>query len=78
MWEGWVKGPLVFCDENKEGSERINSNTYIKILKSYLCPFHHTVRELTGKPVIFQQLIFSTAIFLTENFAMAMFPTTNF
>ena len=52
---GGIEGPLVFCDENKEESERINSNTYIKILKSYLCPFHHTVRELTGKPVIFQQ-----------------------
>jgi transposase len=52
---GGIKGPLVFCDENKEGSERINSNTYIRILKSSLCPFHHTVRELTGKPVIFQQ-----------------------
>ena len=46
---------ISICDKNKEGSERINSNTYIKILKSYLCPFHHTVRELTGKPVIFQQ-----------------------
>ena len=52
---GGIEDPLVFCDENKEGSERINSNTYIKILKSYLCPFHHTVCELTGKPVIFQQ-----------------------
>jgi len=52
---GGIKGPLVFCDENKEGSERINSNTYITILKSYLCPFYRTVRELTEKPAIFQQ-----------------------
>ena len=52
---GGIKGPLVFCDENKEGNERINSNTYITILKSYLYPFHHTVCKLTEKSVIFQQ-----------------------
>ena len=50
-----IKGPLIFCDESKEGNERINSNTYITILNSYLLPFEHTVRELTGKAAVFQQ-----------------------
>ena len=52
---GGIKGPLIFCDENKEGNERINSNTYITILNSYLLSFEHTVRELTGRVVFFQQ-----------------------
>ena len=52
---GGIKGPLIFCDENKEGNERINSNTYIRILNSYLYPFQHTVHELTGRAAIFQQ-----------------------
>lgn len=52
---GGTKGPLIFCDENKEGNERINSNTYITILNSYLLPFERTVHELTGKPAVFQQ-----------------------
>ena len=50
-----IKGPLIFCNENKERNERINSNTYITILNSYLLPFEHTVRELTGRPAVFQQ-----------------------
>ena len=49
-----IKGPLIFCDENKEGNERINSNTYITILNSYLLSFEHTVCELTGRPAVFQ------------------------
>ncbi|GET66874.1 IS630 family transposase [Rhizophagus irregularis DAOM 181602=DAOM 197198] len=52
---GGIKGPLIFCDENKEGNEKINSNTYIRILNSYLYPFQHTVHELTGRAAIFQQ-----------------------
>ena len=52
---GGIKGPLIFCDENKEGNERINSNTYIRILNSHLLPFEHTVRELTGRAAVFQQ-----------------------
>ena len=52
---GGIKGPLIFCDENKEENERINSNTYITILNSYLLPFEHTVHELTGRPAVFQQ-----------------------
>jgi hypothetical protein len=50
---GRTKGPLIFCDENKEGNERINSNTYITILNSYLLPFQSTVHELTGRPAVF-------------------------
>ncbi|GBB94415.1 hypothetical protein RclHR1_02350014 [Rhizophagus clarus] len=52
---GGIKGPLIFCDENKEGNERINSNTYIRILNSHLYPFQRTVRELTGRAANFQQ-----------------------
>ena len=52
---GGIKGPLIFCDENKEGNEKINSNTYIRILSSHLYPFQHTVCELTGRDAIFQQ-----------------------
>ena len=52
---GGIKGPLVFCDESKEGNEKINSNTYIRILNSHLNPFQHTVCELTGRAAIFQQ-----------------------
>jgi transposase len=52
---GGIKGPLVFCDESKEGNEKINSNTYIRILNSHLSPFYHTVCELTGRAAIFQQ-----------------------
>ncbi|GBC48947.1 IS630 family transposase [Rhizophagus irregularis DAOM 181602=DAOM 197198] len=52
---GGIKGPLIFCDENKEGDEKINSNTYIRILNSHLYPFQHTVCELTGRAAIFQQ-----------------------
>ena len=52
---GRIKGPLIFCDENKEGNEKINSNTYIRILNSYLYPFQHTVHELIGRAAIFQQ-----------------------
>ncbi|GET49791.1 IS630 family transposase [Rhizophagus irregularis DAOM 181602=DAOM 197198] len=52
---GRIKEPLIFCDENKEGNEKINSNTYIRILNSYLYPFQHTVHELTGRAAIFQQ-----------------------
>ncbi|EXX68552.1 IS630 family transposase [Rhizophagus irregularis DAOM 181602=DAOM 197198] len=58
VWEcfaGGIKGPLIFCDENKEGGEKINSNTYIRILNSHLYPFQHTVCELTGRAAIFQQ-----------------------
>ncbi|GBC36392.1 IS630 family transposase [Rhizophagus irregularis DAOM 181602=DAOM 197198] len=52
---GGIKGPLIFCDENKEEDEKINSNTYIGILNSHLYPFQHTVSELTGRAAIFQQ-----------------------
>ncbi|GET66162.1 IS630 family transposase [Rhizophagus irregularis DAOM 181602=DAOM 197198] len=52
---GGIKGQLIFCDENKEGDEKINSNTYIRILNSHLYPFQHTVCELTGRAAIFQQ-----------------------
>jgi len=52
---GGTKGPLVFCDEIKEKNEKINSNTYIIILNSYLYPFQQTVRELSENTVIFQQ-----------------------
>ncbi|GET58376.1 IS630 family transposase [Rhizophagus irregularis DAOM 181602=DAOM 197198] len=52
---GGIKGPLIFCDENKEGDEKINSNTYIRILNLHLYPFQHTVCELTGRAAIFQQ-----------------------
>ena len=51
---GGIKGPLVFCDEVKE-KERINSDTYITILKTYLLPYQHAVRELTGGSVVYQQ-----------------------
>jgi hypothetical protein len=37
---GGIKGPLIFCDENKEGNEKINSNTNVKILNKRLHPFH--------------------------------------
>ena len=50
-----IIGPLIFCNENKEENERINSNTYITILNSYLLPFEHTVCELIGRPAVFQQ-----------------------
>ncbi|GET54887.1 IS630 family transposase [Rhizophagus irregularis DAOM 181602=DAOM 197198] len=52
---GGIKGPLIFCDENKEGNEKINSNTYVRILNKHLHPFHHTVCELTGRAASFQQ-----------------------
>ncbi|CAB5384966.1 unnamed protein product [Rhizophagus irregularis] len=50
-----IKGQLIFCDENKEGDEKINSNTYIRILNSHLYPFQHTVCKLAGRAAIFQQ-----------------------
>ncbi|CAG8677988.1 3834_t:CDS:1, partial [Funneliformis mosseae] len=49
------KRAINFYDENKEGIEKINSNTYIRISNSYLYPFQHTVHELTGRAAIFQQ-----------------------
>ncbi|CAB5375279.1 unnamed protein product [Rhizophagus irregularis] len=52
---GGIKGPLIFCDENKEGNEKINSNTYVRILNKHFHPFHHTVCELTGRAASFQQ-----------------------
>lgn len=52
---GGVKGPLIFCDENKERNARINSNTYINIMKKYLLPFYHAVHDITGGRVVFQQ-----------------------
>ncbi|EXX64600.1 IS630 family transposase [Rhizophagus irregularis DAOM 181602=DAOM 197198] len=52
---GGIKGPLIFCDENKEGNEKINSNTYVRILNKHLHPFHHTVCKLTGRAASFQQ-----------------------
>jgi hypothetical protein len=48
-----IKGPLIFC-ENKEEIEKINLNTYIRILTSYLYLFQHTAHELTGRAAIFQ------------------------
>ncbi|GET60313.1 IS630 family transposase [Rhizophagus irregularis DAOM 181602=DAOM 197198] len=38
-----------------EGNEKINSNTYVRILNKHLHPFHHTVCELTGRAASFQQ-----------------------
>ncbi|CAB5371172.1 unnamed protein product [Rhizophagus irregularis] len=55
MFCGRIKRPLIFCDENKEGNEKINSNTYVRILNKHLHPFHHTVCELTGRAATFQQ-----------------------
>lgn len=52
---GGVKGPLIFCDENKEKRERINSNIYINILNKYLLPFQQVVHEIAGGNVVFQQ-----------------------
>ena len=51
---GGIKGPLVFCDKVKE-KERINSDTYNTFLKTYLLPYKHAVRELTGGSVVYQQ-----------------------
>jgi transposase len=50
-----IKGPLIFCDEEKEKQERINAKTYIRILDTNLLKFQHAVHELRRSPVIFQQ-----------------------
>ncbi|CAB4416961.1 unnamed protein product [Rhizophagus irregularis] len=52
---GGIKGSLVFCDENKERNEKINSNTYVRILNKHLHPFYHTVCELIRRAATFQQ-----------------------
>lgn len=52
---GGIKGPLVFCDENKEKKGKLNSDTYINILNKHLLPFQHGVHELAEGNVIFQQ-----------------------
>ena len=51
---GEIKGPLVFCDEYKEKKEKINANTYIRILDTHLLPFHKAAHELIGRKLVFQ------------------------
>jgi hypothetical protein len=53
-----IKGSLIFCDESKERNEKINPNTYIRILNSYLYPFQRTVRELTRRAAISKMTIY--------------------
>jgi transposase len=52
---GEIKGPLVFCDEYKEKNERINANTYLKILETHLLPFYNSANRLIGGNLVFQQ-----------------------
>ncbi len=56
IWDyfiGEIKESLIFCNENKKGNEKINSNTYIIILNLYLLLFEHIICELTGRIAVF-------------------------
>jgi DDE superfamily endonuclease len=50
-----LKGPLIFCDENKEKGRKINSDVYVSILDKNLLSFISCVKEIMGKKPIFQQ-----------------------
>ena len=71
---GEIKGPLIFCDENKEKKERINSNTYINILGRNLLPFQQAVHELAGGSIVFQQ---DNAPIHTSRMTTEWFSTNN-
>jgi hypothetical protein len=58
VWEcfvGEIKGPLVFFDEYKEKNEKINADTYLRILENHLLPFYNAAYELVEKKLMFQQ-----------------------
>lgn len=53
---GGLKGPLIFCDENKEKGEKISANVYVRILDKNLCSFLHAIMELRGKNRSFNRI----------------------
>ena len=52
---GEMKRPLVFCDEYKEKDERINANTYLKILETHFLSFYNSANATIRGKLVFQQ-----------------------